>query len=391
MTDSQTYSVVMNGEIITGYEPKSVTDAFARLFKITPEKADTIVGSKRVLKKDVELKIAETYKQKLRSIGLEIDLVKNEPVVTQPNKIIETKPKPQGLALEPIQEESQKKDEPPRPNISNAMICPKCSLEQPKSEQCTGCGVFVHKVQNKVTEDTNSTFTPPKQEQVEQKGTYPDSNFSSLKMFIIPVVVAIFGALLWKFIAVSFEREFSMVAWFIGGAVGLSAAMVGAKGQVSAVMCGALVLLAIIAGKTMALASFQTDLLDALAESSQIEGVDLHEPYDEQLNDARQFSNTVASEDSLREFMVTYKYSESYDKEFVTDEEIANFNQYEKPMLEQMAYNPPNFEEWKDKSLTSRIENISAFDLVIQSLGLIDLLFIFFGVGTAFKLGYGQE
>ena len=113
--------------------------------------------------------------------------------------------------------------------------------------------------------------------------------------------------------------------------------------------------------------------------------------YDEQLNDARQFSNTVASEDSLREFMVTYEYSESYEKEFVTDEEIANFNQYEKPMLEQMAYNPPNFEEWKDKSLTSRIEDISAFDLVIQSLGLIDLLFVFFGVGTAFKLGYGQE
>ena len=393
MTDSTTYSVVMNGEISIDHELESVVDAFAKLFKITPEKANSIVGSKRVLKKDVELKVAETYKQKLRSIGLEIELVKNVPVATKQSKTIETKPQPQpqGLALEPIQEEKQKKEEPTQPSISNAMVCPKCSLEQPKSDQCTGCGVFVHKVQNKVSENTNNTPIPPRQKQVEQKETYSDSDSSQLKMFIIPVVVAIFGALLWKFIAVTFDHEYSLVAWLIGGAVGFSAAMTGAKGQASAVMCGALVLLAIIAGKTMALSSYQTDLLDALNESSMIEGVDLHELYDEQLNDAQQFSNTVASEDSLREFMVTYGYSESYKKEFVTDEEIAYFNEYEKPMLEQMAYSPTSFEEWKDQSLTSRIEDISAFDLVIQSLGLIDLLFIFFGVGTAFKLGYGQE
>ena len=36
----------------------------------------------------------------------------------------------------------------------------------------------------------------------------------------------------------------------------------------------------------------------------------------------------------------------------------------------------------KIMSLTSRIEDISAFDLVIESLGLIDLLFMFLGVGT---------
>ncbi len=160
MTDSTTYSVVMNGEISTDYELESVVDAFAKLFKITPEKANTIVGSKHVLKKDVELKVAETYKQKLRSIGLEIELVKNEPVATKSNKPIETKPKPQGLALEPIQEEKQETEKLSPSNLSSAMVCPKCSLEQPKSEQCTGCGVFVLKVQNKTTENTNNTITP---------------------------------------------------------------------------------------------------------------------------------------------------------------------------------------------------------------------------------------
>ncbi len=27
----------------------------------------------------------------------------------------------------------------------NLMICPKCELEQPKAEQCIGCGVYVQK------------------------------------------------------------------------------------------------------------------------------------------------------------------------------------------------------------------------------------------------------
>ena len=27
----------------------------------------------------------------------------------------------------------------------NLMICPKCELEQPKAEQCKGCGVYVEK------------------------------------------------------------------------------------------------------------------------------------------------------------------------------------------------------------------------------------------------------
>lgn len=393
MTDSTTYNVVMNGEISSDYESESVVDAFAKLFKITPEKANTIVGNKRVLKKDVDLKVAEIYKQKLRSIGLEIELVKNEPETTKPDKALEIRPEPQGLALEPIKEVKQNKEEPSQNNISSAMVCPKCKLEQPKSEQCTACGVFVNKVQNKASERINNTFIPAKQkqEQKEQKEINPDSNSIQLKMFIIPIVIAVCGALLWKFIAVTFEYEYSMVAWLIGGAVGFSAVMIGAKGQASAVMCGTLVLLAIIAGKTMAIASFQNDLLDVLTESSQIEGVDLHELYDEQLNDAKLFSDTVASEDGLREFMVSYGYSDSYDKESVTDEEVTYFNEYEKPILELMAYSPLSFEEWKDQILTSPIEDISAFDLVIENLDLIDLLFIILGVGTAFKLGYGEE
>ncbi len=395
MTDSTSYSVVMNGEISMGYEPESVIDAFAKLFKITPEKANTIVGSKRVLKKGLDVKVAETYKKKLESIGLEIELVRHEPVVTAADKSLEPEvksdTKPMGLALEPIQEEKETKEEPSKASMSNTIVCPKCSLEQPQTEQCTGCGVFMHKVRNKETENTDRAINIPKHEQVEQdkRDSYRDS--IQLKKLVIPLVVAIFGALLWKFIAVTFEYEFGMIAWLIGGAVGFSAAMIGAKGQASAISCGALVLLAIIAGKYMAIASFQTELVEAMAETIQYDGTELQEFYEEEMNDAKQFSDAVFDNESLRNFMVEHGYSEYDEQESVTDEEIENFKKYDKARLEQMAYSPPGFDDWKQNNLTSRIEDISAFDLVIESLGLIDLLFIFLGVGTAFKLGYGEK
>jgi hypothetical protein len=32
-------------------------------------------------------------------------------------------------------------------SVEGSMTCPKCELEQPKAEQCSGCGVYVKKAQ----------------------------------------------------------------------------------------------------------------------------------------------------------------------------------------------------------------------------------------------------
>jgi len=382
MTDSVTYSVVMNGEIRMGYEPELVVNAFAKLFKITPEKANTIVGSKRTLKKGVNLKVAETYKQKLGSIGLEVVLKKHEPV----------KAEPQGLTLEPIQDEVQDRVEPSREEpLGPVMACPKCNLEQPKSEQCSGCGVYVHKVQKKNTENINSSAFTPKQEKVEQGSNYTDNESSQLKMYIAPVIVAILGALLWKLIAVTFDYELGLVAWLIGGAIGFSAAMVGAKGQMSGMACAVLVLLSIFGGKYLATASIQSDLAETIASATEYEGIELKQLYEEGLNDAKQFTGTVMDDGSLRKFMMDYGYSESYDEESITAEEIADFNEYIKPELEYMSYNQPGFEEWRQRTLTDQITSYSTFDWMIESLGLMDILFVILGIGTAFRLGSGAE
>jgi len=147
MNDSVSYSVVLSGNIKPGSEPESVTDAFSRLFKLPLEKARSVVGTKFVIKKGIDLKLAKTYKDKLSAIGLEVVLQKHGGNT---------------LALDPIESVAPKPGEP----SAKEMICPKCGLQQPKAEECSGCGVFVHKVtQSQVTQPSThgnaaASFTP---------------------------------------------------------------------------------------------------------------------------------------------------------------------------------------------------------------------------------------
>ena len=56
------------------------------------------------------------------------------------------------------------------------------------------------------------------------------------------------------------------------------------------------------------------------------------------------------------------------------------------PRLQDIAQNQPGFEEWREYSLSDSIKGLSTFNLMIDSPGLVDILFFFLGVGTAFRL-----
>jgi len=77
--DSSTYRVVMNGHIVPGYETELVAEKFAGLFKLSIEKANALVGTKRTLQKGIALELAETYKKKLYGIGLGVEIEKELP------------------------------------------------------------------------------------------------------------------------------------------------------------------------------------------------------------------------------------------------------------------------------------------------------------------------
>lgn len=378
MIDSAKYSVVMSGKIKAGYEPLSVTEAFASLFKLPPEKASAVVGTRFVIKKEVELKVAKTYEDKLSSIGLDIELKKHSGV--------------DALTLEPVvgDSEQQARAETPStgPALTNGMVCPKCNLEQPKAEQCSGCGVFVHKVMQQEIPQTQSIPAPVQTSTLTQKEESPvdDDPPGALKMMIMPAIAAVLGALLWYLIAISFEYEYGFVAWFIGGAIGYAAVMSGARGDAAGIACAVLVIISILGGKYMATSSFQSDFVETLSSATEYEGVELRQIYEEELRDASNFASLPGDEASLRQFMVSYQYSDYLDPSEVTNEEIAGFKEYSQPRLEEITAYRPSFEEWQQKSLLSSIENLSTLDLMIDGLGWIDILFLFLGIGTAYRL-----
>jgi hypothetical protein len=84
--------------------------------------------------------------------------------------------------------------------------------------------------------------------------------------------------------------------------------------------------------------------------------------------------------------MAAHDYSDSLDAAQVTDEEVEQLLEYTAPRLQEIALNRPSFEEWRECSLGDSIEGLSTFEPMIDSLGLMNMLFFFFGVGTAFRL-----
>ena len=140
MTESDTYNVVLCGDILSGFEVTEVVAAFAQMFKLSSEKASSMVGSCVVIKKEVELQVAESYRQKLAGIGIDVELKKNGDV--------------DELSLEPMQQRVSSADGSEQHMLdAGQMICPKCNFLQPKAEECTNCGVYIHKVIGMLNED----------------------------------------------------------------------------------------------------------------------------------------------------------------------------------------------------------------------------------------------
>jgi hypothetical protein len=380
---SATYRVVMSGEIFAGYETELVAAHFAKLFKLTPGKAAALVGTKRVLQEGIALELAKTYEDKLKGIGLGVAIEKELALVEETEPTTESKPESIGGA-------STVQASAPATRAAPGMVCPKYGVDQAKAEQCTGCGVFMSKVLTQQTELEPSVRSSPSERATPAQSTaskdvvQPEAN--SIKTLALPAVVALAGALLWHWVAMTFERELGVVAWLIGGAC---AAAIGAKGETTGIICGVLVVLSIFGGKYMTTSAYQSMFIEQLISSSESGGDHLREIYDEQISDAALFSETVSDNESLRQFMVDTGYTVADDSVDVSDEEIAGFREYSEPDLKALLANRPSFDQWRESMLDNTLTEYSTLDFMLENLGLLDILFLFFGVGTAFRLGQG--
>lgn len=380
MSENSTYSVITNGETLSGFEKEKALLDFAVLFKISPEKSKSFLQKERAVKKEINLKSAEIYKKKLESIGLAV-ILKEHSVIQEVNEGL-------SLSLVPTDEELNAKseysaetsDEIIPVKNSNTVICPKCQHEQLKeSEQCTGCGVYLHKVLNQ----QNDIVKPvPIIANVETLNNYSDSEELTNKSIAYGVGAAFVGALVWNLIANITGYEWGLVAWAIGGLVGFTVAFTGSAGEKAGIVCGVLALVAILGGKFMIYSAMKDEVLETLAESK----VEIQEVYEQELIAAKAYEEVIG-ESALRKFMISYNYTEAHEVSEVSNVEVEEFKAGDEERLQNFAYQAPSYDEWYQLTVNDQIDDISTFSIIKESLGLTDLAFILFGVFTAFRLG----
>ncbi len=396
------YRVLVSGNVLEGQDRESVIDAFASLLKLDGAKAASYFeGKPRIIKKQTDQATAKKFLSAFERIGVDASMEPLEPVVEAGAGLSlapepgldstpeEEKPAAAGLSMapEPGMDAAAKAEKPAAAAAGSTMMCPGCNTLQPKAEQCPSCGVFVDKVrqaqdaQRAQAEEAGETYTP---------SASPGEDKLGMGSIAAAGVTALLGALAWMGIALSLEYEFGLVAWLIGGAVGFASAVTGSRGSTAGAMCAVMVLCSILGGKFLFYSSIQSNISEIMAGENFWTGEDAQYWFEEYKYDAELYMDVDGSEESLREFMFERDYTEAYYVEDITSEDIEYFLENDAPDLEWIARESPGLEAWSQRmsaSFEAEVANISTMDLVFEDLGLLDLLFLFLGLSTAYRLG----
>ncbi len=198
------------------------------------------------------------------------------------------------------------------------------------------------------------------------------------------VIAAVLGAAAWGLLTWSTGWEIGYAAWAIGGLVGFGVATLGGRGQVMAVTAALLAALSIFGGKMLA--------IRMVAEKELRGHVNVKEERKtyENLKRAAEDVANLTSDDEHRQLMVTYGFTEAKRAQAVSDDELAEFREESLPALKRFAEEKPDFETWKEEQSDARAQVLNDPSLIAQiafsNLGIIDGLFMLFGIGTAFRV-----
>ena len=387
MTIGDDYRVVTTGQIVEGFDPDDVRKHLVSVLRLEPAQAERFFESPRILKKGASWAAAEKLCSQLAKLGVATAIQNSAPSVAsqsaEPERALHEEP-----ALELVQDEA---DESP---AQDTLECPNCQHVQAKSEQCESCGIWFHKFEPSAVPtqpESAPKAVPAAAMQQADDSTVVSSEVASEEGALSPAaiaaaaVAALLGALVWKFVAVAFGYEFGLIAWGIGGAVGFAAASAGSRGVQAGVVCAVLAFGAIVVGKYWAYSAFVDEFQEAISGVMELDE-EMHDYFEEELEDARLFVKGSGSDIFIRRFMVERGYTYESDPASISDAELAEFREYVEPDLRAMAENPPDFEQWQTGRVES-LDELSPWAMMREDFGFLDILFAFLGIGTAFRLG----
>ncbi|MBN1444162.1 MAG: hypothetical protein JXA90_15735 [Planctomycetes bacterium] len=193
------------------------------------------------------------------------------------------------------------------------------------------------------------------------------------------VIGGVLGMAAWAALAALAHYETGILAWAIGGAVGFGAVLLGGRGTAMAMAAGIIALASIFAGKVAA-----NHFLITHESSKLLAGItsDVHE---EALADAEAFSRLVSG-DEHRAFMVARGFTAAQDPAQVTRAELEEFRSLNVPILEKVHAESPDLEGYRRIVAGHAFGDLSPFQLALEDLNFIDVIFALLGIGTAYGL-----
>jgi hypothetical protein len=184
--------------------------------------------------------------------------------------------------------------------------------------------------------------------------------------------VALLGAVAWGLLVFYAHREFGLLAWGIGAAIGAAMVKGGAHGTMLAVVAGVLALASIGTGKQIA---FQL-IVDQ--QSTKMVSVLSPELHAEQAKDAKDWVALGAdvSDEQVKTFIAEHGY----------EGPPADFRREMAPKLVTMAREQPSLEQWREDIRKEFFGAASFFDYLREDFHLADILFVVLGIASAFGL-----
>ncbi len=373
------FNVVFSGRILDGFNAGDVHKNFAKVFHIELGQVERYFsGNSITLKKNTDHKTAYKFKSVMAAFGAaaELQRVVSRPIVSLGELTLESIEDCEKVKPHSINEEK----------VSIKFSCPKCSLPQDQGMECISCGIVFEKYFFKNNNEALSTKrenTNQSKNQVDYSGLVSElgENINN-KAFVAALLAAVLGAFIWKFVALIFELEFSFVAWGIGGAVGFSAAFLGAKGKKAGLICGLMVFAAIISGKHMIYEEVINQAVSSIITTDDRYGLE----EDALLGEVDTYYNDVDDISSKKLFIYNNSYTDSETVEGVSRSDLEDFDEFILPKFESISEKRAAVSDIGRDLISEYFDNMSIFEFIITNLGLLDMLFIFLGVTTAYRL-----
>jgi len=409
MSDNQAFDLISTGKVCDGFDQEQVMQSFQELFNCSEAKARAYTTTKKVVRKEIDKDTGMSYGKTLKSIGLDVRLVPRKPPEAEP-------PAANGeLSLAPVEDETESGDEDSADVLSSDNTADEenpATAAKPAEAAALGATAAVGAAANegmvisranavRAGEATNATGVanrPPRKEVPDDIDDIDDDENLFVKALIGPAAAAVVGMLIWAAVIVGLEKEHAIIAAIVGGVVGAGAKLTdytGSSGR--GVVCAVMVFLAICGGKWFGYSWYLDPAKEAAAayldELNSEELLQLSTDYADMMQaEAIALSKMEHTDVNIRAFMMEndYYYDHMENGGFPTRAEIDEFKEYTMPeIMSYLDYNGEDLSE--DYQSIASFENFSVWEAIKADLGLLDLLFLFFGIGAAYRMAFDDE